>query len=294
MHRSRALHAEGARRGREANVGGVAAPLVTLEGVALGYGRERFLRDVSLTVSPGDFLAVVGPNGGGKTTLLRTLLGVLPPLAGRRIQPAPMRVGYVPQRDHVDAYWPLTTGEVTLMGRYPLVPPGRRPGARDREAVAAALDRVGIGDLAPLPFRTLSGGQRQRTLIARALAADPELLALDEPTNGMDPAAELDALDVLRSLHRIGRLSIVMVSHRLEAVANYAEQLAFVDKDQALFRVGKLDEMLAPEALGALYGRSVTVRQEDGRRFVYPEPRSPSPSPRPAGEGPGRGAGPPR
>jgi ABC-type Mn2+/Zn2+ transport system ATPase subunit len=245
--------------------------LVALEDVALGYGGVALLRHVSLAVTPSDFLAVVGPNGGGKTTLLRTVLGVLRPLAGRRVQPAPLRVGYVPQRDHVDAYWPLTAAEVTLMGRYAMVGPGRRPGAADRDAVAAALGRVGIADLAPRAFRTLSGGQRQRTLIARALAADPELLALDEPTNGMDPAAELDALDVLRGLHRAGGLAIVMVSHRLEAVANYAERLAFVDHEKALFRVGPLEEMLAPEALGALYGRKVTVREEDGRRFVYPE-----------------------
>jgi ABC-type Mn2+/Zn2+ transport system ATPase subunit len=252
---------------------GASPPLVALEGVTLGYGREPLLRDVSLDVAPGDFLAVVGPNGGGKTTLLRTLLGVLPPLAGRRVQGRPLRVGYVPQRDHVDAYWPLTVAEVAIMGRYALVPPGRRPGRSDRAAVVAALGRVGIEELAHRSFRTLSGGQRQRTLIARALAADPELLALDEPTTGMDPAAELDALDVLRALHEGSRIAILMVSHRLEAVANYARRLAFVDKEQALFRVGALEEMLSPEALGALYGRPVTVRQEDGRRFVYPEPR---------------------
>jgi ABC-type Mn2+/Zn2+ transport system ATPase subunit len=249
----------------------VSSALVTLEGAALGYGREAILRDVSITVHAGDFLAVVGPNGGGKTTLLRTLLGVLPPLAGRRLQPGPLRVGYVPQRDHVDAYWPLSVAEVALMGRYRLVGVGRRPGAVDRAAVAHALDRAGIAELAQRSFRTLSGGQRQRTLIARALTAEPELLALDEPTSGMDPGAELDAMDVLRALHRGGKLAVVMVSHRLEAVANYADRLAFVDKEQKLFRVGPLAEMLAPDALGALYGRRVTVREEGGRRFVYPE-----------------------
>jgi len=250
----------------------VTAPLVALERAAVGYGGQPLLRDVSLAVVPGDFVAIVGPNGGGKTTILRALLGVLPVIAGHRLQPGPLRIGYVPQRDHVDAYWPLTVAEVALMGRYRRVGPARRPGPADREAVAAALARVGIGDLSPRAFRTLSGGQRQRTLIARALAADPELLALDEPTNGMDPAAELDAMDVLRSLHRGGRLAIVMVSHRIEAVANYASTLAFVDKDKSLFRIGPLGEMLSPSALGELYGRAVTVREENGRRFVYPEP----------------------
>jgi ABC-type Mn2+/Zn2+ transport system ATPase subunit len=246
--------------------------LVGMEGAAIGYGREPLLRGISLQIRSGDFLAIVGPNGGGKTTLLRTLLGVQPLVAGVRSLPAPLRVGYVPQRDHVDAYWPLTVAEVAIMGRYRLVPPGRRPGPRDEAAVAAALAQVGIGDLAPRAFRTLSGGQRQRTLIARALAAEPELLALDEPTSGMDPAAELDAMDVLRALHQRGQLAVAMVSHRLEAVANYAATLAFVDKDKQLFRVGPLDAMLSPAALSELYGRGVTVREENGRRFVYPEP----------------------
>jgi len=245
--------------------------LVAVEDAAIGYG-SPFLHGISLTVSSSDFLAIVGPNGGGKTTLLRTLLGVQPVLNGRRVQDAPLRIGYVPQRDHVDAFWPLTVAEVTIMGRYRLVARGRRPGARDREAVATALDRVGIADLAPRAFRTLSGGQRQRTLIARALASEPQLLALDEPTSGMDPPAELDAMDVLRDLHRAGGLAVVMVSHRLEAVANYASRLAFVDKDRQLFHVGSLESMVNPDALGELYGRRVTVRQENGRRFVYPEP----------------------
>jgi ABC-type Mn2+/Zn2+ transport system ATPase subunit len=253
-----------------------AAPLVALTGADLGHGRAALLQGVSLAVARGDFLAIVGPNGGGKTTLLRSLLGVLPLQRGERRQAGPLRVGYVPQRDGVDAYWPLTVAEVALMGRYRLVPPGRRPGPADRAAALRALERLGLADLAGRSFRNLSGGQRQRTLIARALAAEPELLALDEPTSGMDPAAELDAMDLVGALHREGKLAVVMVSHRLEAVANYAARLAFVDKDRSLFRVGTLAEMLSPEALGALYGRSVTVREEGGRRYVYPDPARPA------------------
>jgi ABC-type Mn2+/Zn2+ transport system ATPase subunit len=244
--------------------------LVRLQNAVIGYGGVPLLSGVTLEVARGNFFAIVGPNGGGKTTLLRTLLGVLPPVAGRREQMAPVHVGYVPQRDHVDALWPLTAFEVAMMGRYRLLGPGRRPRKLDREKVLAAMRRVGIADLAPRAFRTLSGGQRQRTLIARALAGDPELLALDEPTNGMDPAAELATMDILKELHQSEPLAVVMVSHRLEAVANYAEKLAFVDKDKALWRVGPLAEMLTPEALSALYGRTVAVREEGGRRFVYP------------------------
>jgi ABC-type Mn2+/Zn2+ transport system ATPase subunit len=250
--------------------GAASAPLVALEGAAVGYRGRPLLADVHLAVHPGDFLAIVGPNGGGKTTLVRTLLGSLPPVAGRVVRPRALRAGYVPQREGVDTVWPFTAGEVVLMGRTPGLGAFRWPRAADRDAANAALARVGLDGVSALPFGELSGGQRQRTLIARALAADPELLVLDEPTSGMDPAAELSTMDLLRALHAGGALAVVMVSHRLDAVANAARTLVFVDKDRGLFRVGSLDEMLRPEALGALYGRPVAVRTEGGRRFVYP------------------------
>jgi ABC-type Mn2+/Zn2+ transport system ATPase subunit len=244
--------------------------LVRLEEASIGYGGRPLLEGLSVAVETEDFLAIVGPNGGGKTTLLRTLLGMLPPIAGRREARDPLRVGYVPQRDHVDALWPLTCGDVVLMGRIPSIGPWGRVRDLDVEAARLGLGRVGLGEHWRRPFGTLSGGQRQRTLIARALASEPRLLALDEPTNGMDPAAELSAMDLLRELHGAGGIAVVMISHRLEAVANYARRLAFVDKDQSLWKVGPLAEMLRPEALSALYGRDVIVREEGGRRFVYP------------------------
>ncbi len=243
-------------------------PLVALEGAAIGYGGRAFLSGIDLAVRPGDFLAVVGPNGGGKTTLLRALLGALPLVGGRLVRPRPLRVGYVPQREHVDPIWPFRVSEVVLMGRVPSLGALRRPRPRDLEAVRSGLVRVGIEELADRWYGELSGGQRQRTLIARALSADPELLALDEPTNGMDPGAELGTMDLLRDLQRGGGPAIVMISHRIEAVANYARTLAFVDKDTKLFKVGPLDEMLRPEALEALYRRPVVVRDEGGRRVV--------------------------
>ncbi|HET7754667.1 MAG TPA: metal ABC transporter ATP-binding protein [Anaeromyxobacteraceae bacterium] len=246
-------------------------PLVSLDDVTIGHGRRKLIGGISLGIGANEFLAIVGPNGGGKTTLLSTLLGILPPLAGGRSQPAALRVGYVPQRDHVDALWPLTTGEVVLMGRYPRLRPWQPPRAEDHEAVATALARVGILDLLDRRFGTLSGGQRQRTLIARALSAEPDLLALDEPTNGMDPAAELASLDVLRSLHSAGDLAVVMISHRIEAVVNYATRIALVDHERGLWRVGSVDEMLDDDALAALYGRRVVVREENGRRYLHPQ-----------------------
>jgi len=249
------------------------APLVALRDAAVGYGRRVLLRGVRLEVRSGDFLALVGPNGGGKTTVLRALLGALPLLGGVREQPRPVRVGYVPQRDHVDAIWPFTAGEVVAMGRTPGLGPLRRPGPADGEAVEQALARVGIAELHRRPYAELSGGQRQRTLIARALAAEPELLAVDEPTSGMDPAAELGTMEVLRALHGAGGLAVVMVSHRLDAVVAHARAIGFVDRERALFRMGSAEEMLRPEALSELYGRAVEVREEGGRRLVLPAER---------------------
>jgi len=244
--------------------------LISLEAASVGYDGKPLLEGIDLVVSEGDFLALVGPNGGGKTTIVRSALGALPLVAGRLGGQRPLRIGYVPQRDHVDTIWPFRAGEVVQMGRIPLLGPLRRPGDADHEAVHRAMTRVRIEDLYDQAYGDLSGGQRQRTLIARALAADPELLVLDEPTNGMDPAAELATMDLLRELHGGGGLSILMVSHRLENVANYAHTLAFVDTAQKLFRIGGMDEMLRPEALSALYGRHVAVRELEGRRLVYP------------------------
>jgi ABC-type Mn2+/Zn2+ transport system ATPase subunit len=244
--------------------------LVALEGAAIGYGGRAFLSGVDVTVGPGAFLGVVGPNGGGKTTLLRTLLGALPLVSGRLVRRRPLRIGYVPQRESVDPIWPFTAGEVVLMGRVPALGPLRRPGAADREQVRVALARVGIEELAGTSYGELSGGQRQRALIARALVGSPELLALDEPANGMDPGAELATMDLLRDLQEGGGPAIVMVSHRIEAVANYARSLAFVDQEAALFRVGPIEDMLRPEALEALYRRPVAVREESGRRVIVP------------------------
>jgi ABC-type Mn2+/Zn2+ transport system ATPase subunit len=245
-------------------------PLVALEDASIGYGSRTLLSGVSVAVAPGDFLALIGPNGGGKTTLVRTLLGVLPLVAGRRVQPRPISVGYVPQRDSVEARWPLTAAEVTMMGRTPRLSIGRRPSRADHEAVAAALARTGIEALADRPFRTLSGGQRQRTLLARALAAEPDLLVLDEPANGMDPSAELATLDALRDLQAGGALAVAMVSHRIEGVLNYARTLAFVDWERGIWNVGRVEDVASSGALSALYGRPVTVREDGGRRFVHP------------------------
>jgi ABC-type Mn2+/Zn2+ transport system ATPase subunit len=244
-------------------------PLIQFADVSVGYGRRVVLADVNLTVPPGDFLGIVGPNGAGKTTLLKTLLGTLPPLAGRlSVAARAGAYGYVPQREAVDETFPLTVREMIMMGRYARIGLLRRPNASDATRVTAAADEVGIAALLERRYRTLSGGQKQRTLIARALAAEPSVLVLDEPTNGMDLPAEKAIMDLVRDLHRHDRLTVIMVSHLLNVVASYVTRLAIVGDGR--LEVGPVDSMLTAERLSALYGTPVLVDRVDGRVVVLP------------------------
>jgi len=240
--------------------------LVRLERAVIGY-RTPLLPPLALSVHSGTTLGVLGPNGAGKTALLKSMLGLLPLLGGRLVFPMgrPPRVGYVPQRDRLDQSWPLSVLDVVLMGRTSLLGPLRRFGAEDRKRSREALEEIGVGELADRPLYALSGGQHQRVLIARAIAAEPELLVLDEPTSAMDPAAERVLLELVERLKRAHNLSVVLVTHQLTAVAGFATEVALVDRARGLFEVGPAREMMTPERLGRLYGREVRVAELGGQ-----------------------------
>jgi ABC-type Mn2+/Zn2+ transport system ATPase subunit len=234
--------------------------LIAFRGATLGYGHRVILRDVTLELYEGDFLGIVGPNGAGKSTLVKNMLRLLRPLSGSVTVgkgSSPLRFGYVPQRETVDTIFPLQVREIVAMGRYGRVGLLRRLGRADWAAVEQALARVGIADLARRGYGELSGGQRQRTLIARALAAEPDLLILDEPTNGMDLSSEHALLELVRDLHDGSRLTVVLVTHLLNNVANYAQRIAIITGER--LGVGPRDEMLTGERLSALYGVPVVV-----------------------------------
>lgn len=243
--------------------------LVRLESAVIGY-RTPLLPALDVAVSAGTTLGVLGPNGAGKTALLKSLLGLLPLLGGRRVlaQGRQPRIGYVPQRDRLDMSWPLSVLDVVLMGRTRLLGPIRRFSAKDKRAARDALSEIGVGDLADRPLYSLSGGQHQRVLIARAIAADPELLVLDEPTSSMDPAAERVLLELVAKLKRAHNLSVVLVTHQLTAVAGFATEVALVDRERGLFQVGPASEMIDPIKLGRLYGREVRVVEVGGQTAV--------------------------
>jgi len=245
-------------------------PYIIFENTTLGYGLKVILRDLTFTIEEGDYFGIVGPNGAGKTTILRAILGVLKPLAGRvQFQSRtgePLRIGYVPQRDTIDDVLPYTVDEVVMMGRYRTLGMFRHPSATDRSAVAKSLDHVGLGDLAGHIFKDLSGGQKQRVLIARALAGDPTVLVLDEPTNGMDLPSRYSILDLTRRLHDQDGLTVIIVSHLLDDVANHASRIAIVE--QSFFQVGTVREVLTGRNLSDLYGLPVGVETIQGRTII--------------------------
>jgi len=245
------------------------APLISFEGVCLGYGAKEVLTDLRFTIHQGDYIGIVGPNGAGKTTLLKAVLGVTRPIRGRVTRHGEReahRCGYVPQLNTIDDTYPLTVLDVVLMGRYPLIGLMRRPGKADRERALHALEQVGIADLAPRLFRDLSGGQRQRALMARALASDPSILVLDEPTNDMDIAGERATMELIDRLHHKNGLTVLVVSHLLNVLVPHVRRIAFLGAGD--FRLLPIDEAITEEHLERLYQTPITVTVVDGRRVV--------------------------
>ena len=230
----------------------MADALVSFKDVALGYEGVPVLEGLTLEVHPGDFLALLGPNGCGKSTILKAMAGILRPLRGAirsAVGDRSVRVGYVPQRETIDMVFPLTVFEVGVMGTYGRVGPGRPVTYAERAKVLKCLDDVGMADLRQRPFPRLSGGQRQRVLIARALAAEPDLLLLDEPLNGVDLHAAEAIVDLIAKLHRDRGLTTILVSHHLKRVREreMVREVVWIH-DGRLLR-GPVSAMLQPETV---------------------------------------------
>ncbi|HEY7472578.1 MAG TPA: ABC transporter ATP-binding protein [Gemmatimonadota bacterium] len=233
-----------------------------------------------LEVDAGEMVAILGPNGSGKSTLLRLLLGVLEPRRGaaeyggiaaarwRAVERA-RRIGVLPQ--HEEPAFPVRVGELVAMGRYPHLGRWRRPGPRDHAAVRGALERCRVEDLAARPFATLSGGERQRARLARALAQEPESLALDEPTASLDVAHEMEIWEILRQEAGRGR-AVLLTTHHLNLAARYADRLVLLHRGRAR-AAGKPAEVLTADAVSDVYGWPVRVEElrEPGSGRAVPQ-----------------------
>lgn len=247
-------------------------------GLAFGHPGRTLGRDVDLAVEPGRAVALLGPNGGGKTTLLKTLLGLLPAhagavtLDGRPIAAVPVAerarlIGYVPQA-HAGAF-AFTALEMVLMGRTARSGPLGRPSARDRAVALAMLDQLGVGHLAERPYTMISGGERQLVFMARALAQEPRYVVLDEPTASLDFGNQGVVMRRIAALAGEG-MGVLFTTHDPNQALRHADSVALLSGGR-LAAPGAPSDLLHAEALAALYGGEVeTVAAPDGRRAFLP------------------------
>lgn len=193
--------------------------LVELRKVSAGYGDSVILRDVDFKISDGDFIGVIGPNGGGKTTLIKTILGILPKISGEIVTAPGLKIGYLPQQATIDRTFPISVVDVVCSGD--------ASAKLDRVNASMILHEMSIGHLEKKQIRELSGGELQRVLLARAMARQPELLVLDEPTTYVDNKFEHYMYDIL---HRINnKTAILMVSHDLGMISRHVKGIACVN-----------------------------------------------------------------
>lgn len=235
-----------------------AQALLTLDGVEVGYGRALWPA-LDLGLRPGELWALVGRNGSGKSTLLRSLLGVQRPLSGRVQRHPEARLAYVPQRGDYDLSVPARVIDFLRHGAdrgWSFVRPGYL--AQQREAVQEALLVTDLGPLLHRPMQALSEGQKQRVLIARALVGRPNLLVLDEPTSAMDVVAERSIFGLLRRLTQEHGVAILMASHQLRFVPEYATHAVMLDADAGLRLAGPMQEVLASETFREAWGGALS------------------------------------
>lgn len=240
-------------------------PAIECRDLDFSYGQRLVLQRVNITVPEGDFVTVVGPNGSGKTTLLRLALGLLQPTSGQILvyghQPenSRLRMGYVPQHPKLDPLFPINALEVALMGRLGKSSGLGRWSLEDRQAAENALEEVGLADRRHDHFAALSGGQKQRVLIARALAGEPDLLLLDEPTAGLDAHVEEGFYRLLQELNQ--QRTIILVSHDLGFVSGFVKSVICVGHEVVIHPTSAI----TGEVIADLYGSDMRLVRHDHR-----------------------------
>lgn len=257
-------------------------PIVELRDVSFGYGAAPVLENVTLQLRAGQFAALVGPSGAGKTSLLRLILGSLRAtqgaviVSGRRMDGNPAhRVAYVPQVETVDWNFPVTVEQVVLMGRVRQASLWPWPSTADKCMMQEVLERLEIADLARRHIRDLSGGQQQRVFLARALVSQPDLLVLDEPTSGVDMRTAENVLHLLADLNRTG-ITVLMTTHDLNAAAAHAPWVICLNR--RVVAEGPPEVVFTEQILNRTYQGDMVVVRQDGLLLIHQRPHPHTPS----------------
>ncbi len=233
-----------------------------LKNVYVKYNDKLILEDINLSFYKSEFITIIGPNGTGKTTLLKTIAGLVKPYKGEikifnRLpgnQPKGA-IGYLPQGTVVNTRFPVKVSDVVLMGRYSLIGYLRFPSEQDKKIARNCLEELNIYEYAKSNFQELSGGIKQRVLIARALASEPKLLLLDEPTTSLDILSQRDFYNTLKKLRDERELSIIVVSHDIGVVTQYVDKIVCLNKK--IHYYGKADKSLSTDILEKVFGKNV-------------------------------------
>ena len=249
--------------------------IIKLKNVSAGYGNLTVLDNIDLEVSAGDVLGIMGPNGGGKTTMLKVILGLLKPSKGEAFvfgknseklgSADRQKIGYVPQEKDIDLTFPVSVLDVVLMGAYSKTGLLKSVGTENKKKAFEILARVGMKEYATVAIGALSGGQRQRVLIARALLSEPKLLILDEPTTGVDSQNQATFYNMLSDLKKDFGLTVLMVSHDIGVVSKQVNKISCVNRSVHVH--GPLEEILKNPDMAKTAGCDVELMAQ--QQFVY-------------------------
>lgn len=246
-------------------------PIIRFDHASFGFPGVIALKDICLSINAGEFVGVIGPNGSGKTTLCKAVLGLMAPVEGHlhifdcacdalRCHHR-AKIGYLPQKGVVDRNFPVTVLETVMMGRYGALGLFKRPGLKDREIAIESLTHVGMESHKDTALGHLSGGQQQRVFIARALAQQPKVLLLDEPTTGLDITAQHNVIELVEHLHDELGLTVLLITHDINMIRSRVDRLVLLKT--RLFAAGAPADVLKPDILSEVYGKDLVITEKD-------------------------------